>query len=203
MNTPGLRASDADRDKVAAVLQAAYIDGRISQSEHTERLEAALTAKTFDDLLPLTADLVPVPASHGSARTGSSSLSVPLGGDSETERMTAVLSTVKRNGKWRVRTRSAANNLLGTVDLDFTQAVFATPVIEVNVTQLLGTVVLRVPVGATVRDETTNVLGSTSIKGIGESNPAQPTIVITGTNILGEVKVRGPKRGLHWGRVLP
>jgi hypothetical protein len=197
MNTPGLRASDADRDKVAAVLQAAYIDGRISQSEHTERLEAALTAKTFDDLLPLTADLVPVPASHGSG------LSVPLSGDAETERMTAVLSTVKRNGKWRVRTRSAANSLLGTVDLDFTQAVFATPVIEVNVTQLLGTVVLRVPVGATVRDETTNVLGSTSIKGIGESNPAQPTIVITGTNILGEVKVRGPKRGLHWGRVLP
>ena len=56
-----LRASDADRDKVTELLHIAYAEGRISYDEHSERTEAALTARTFDDLASLTTDLVPAP----------------------------------------------------------------------------------------------------------------------------------------------
>src|SRR4051812_38735267 len=55
-----LRASDADRDQVAALLGAAYAEGRLTSEEHDERLEQVLVARTFDDLIPLTADLVPL-----------------------------------------------------------------------------------------------------------------------------------------------
>ena len=41
------------------LLQAAYAEGRITYSEHEERI-AALRAKTFDELEELTADLIPV-----------------------------------------------------------------------------------------------------------------------------------------------
>ena len=59
--TPGsYRASDADRDQVAEVLNSAYAEGRITLDEHQERTQAALEAKTFDDLTALTADLVPL-----------------------------------------------------------------------------------------------------------------------------------------------
>lgn len=198
MTPPGLRASDADRDQVAEILQMAYVEGRITASEHSERLEAALTAKTFDALIPLTADLI----GHPTTLRPMSPLVVTDGAIPEVDRMTAVMSTVKRDGRWRVRAQSAANNFLGTVSLDLTQATFDAPVVEVNTTQLFGTLIIRVPAGVTIRDETTNVLGSTSIKSVGEPDPAQPTIVISGTNILGDVKVRGPKNPPRWVKAL-
>ncbi len=54
-----MRASDTDREQVMQLLQAAYAEGRITYSEHEERI-AALRAKTFDELEELTADLIPV-----------------------------------------------------------------------------------------------------------------------------------------------
>src|SRR3954447_10077226 len=41
-----LRASDADRDQVAALLSAAYAEGRLTREEHDERLEQVIVAKT-------------------------------------------------------------------------------------------------------------------------------------------------------------
>ena len=58
-----LRASDADRDRVVELLRAAVADGRLNLAEFDERLDAALTARTIDALLPLTADLIAAPGS--------------------------------------------------------------------------------------------------------------------------------------------
>ena len=65
-----LRASDADRDQVAEVMSMAFAEGRLSREEYDERLDALLRAKTFDDLVGLTRDLVVVasPATPPSAR---------------------------------------------------------------------------------------------------------------------------------------
>jgi hypothetical protein len=205
MTSGGIRASDNDRDKVTDVLHAAYAEGRIDSEEHDERVLAALRAKTFDDLIPLTADLVhtfPVAIPEVPTPQGSRSPVTTNGRTDEPDRMTAALSEIKRVGKWRMRRRSNANVFLGSVQLDLTEAAFETAVVEVNVTQFLGSVFLRVPVGVTVRDETANVLGETSIKGIGEPDPAFPTIVLRGTNVLGEIKVRGPKKQLPWKKAI-
>ena len=45
-----LRASHADRDQVAEVLRVAAGDGRLSPEELDERLELALSARTYDEL---------------------------------------------------------------------------------------------------------------------------------------------------------
>ena len=55
--SPGVRASDADRDRVVDVLCAAAGDGRLTADEFDERLEAALSSRTLDELAVLTADL--------------------------------------------------------------------------------------------------------------------------------------------------
>ena len=54
---PTLRASDADRDAVADRLREAHAEGRLTVEEFTERLDAALVARTHGDLVPLTRDL--------------------------------------------------------------------------------------------------------------------------------------------------
>ncbi|WNV86798.1 DUF1707 domain-containing protein [Umezawaea sp. Da 62-37] len=57
-----VRASDADREAVAGVLNAAVGAGTLTLAEVEERLAAVYAAKYRHDLLPLTADLpVPVP----------------------------------------------------------------------------------------------------------------------------------------------
>src|SRR5215212_9722558 len=55
--TSTLRASDADRDAVAAKLHQAAVEGRLDADELEERLHLALRARTYGDLRRLVADL--------------------------------------------------------------------------------------------------------------------------------------------------
>ncbi len=52
-----LRASDADREKVAERLRQAQAEGRLDLAEFDERVAAAWAARTYGELTPLTADL--------------------------------------------------------------------------------------------------------------------------------------------------
>ena len=54
---PRLRASDADRDRVAALLREHHAAGRLTADEFQERLTAAFAAKTMGELDELMADL--------------------------------------------------------------------------------------------------------------------------------------------------
>jgi Domain of unknown function (DUF1707)/2TM domain len=62
-----LRASDADRERVAEALRQHHVDGRLDAEELTQRLDRAYTAKTFGELDAITTDLPPlkVPARAG------------------------------------------------------------------------------------------------------------------------------------------
>jgi hypothetical protein len=66
-----IRASDADREQVAARLRDHFAEGRLTREELDERIAATLNAKTIGDLRPPMADLpgpAPVQASPGLAR---------------------------------------------------------------------------------------------------------------------------------------
>ncbi|MQA83221.1 MAG: DUF1707 domain-containing protein [Streptosporangiales bacterium] len=72
-HNPYLRASDADRDRVAAALREHHAQGRVTAEEFHERLERAYQAKTYGELDVVLADLpeedlyqLPVPASQRS-----------------------------------------------------------------------------------------------------------------------------------------
>jgi len=52
-----LRASHADRDRMAGVLKTAFVQGMLDQGEFTLRVGQALAARTYADLAALTADL--------------------------------------------------------------------------------------------------------------------------------------------------
>ncbi|GAA3700006.1 DUF1707 domain-containing protein [Microlunatus aurantiacus] len=201
--TPGsYRASDADRDQVSEVLNTAYAEGRLTFDEHQERAQSALQARTFDDLTELTADLVPLQALPVHADPNRRQLVVREGAIAESDKMSTVMSTVRREGSWRVRAHSMANNVMGDIKLDLTQATFDAPVVALTGTVLMGSMVIRVPLGVTVINEVTNVLGDTSVKDIGEPDPSMPTLVLKGTNIMGDIKVRGPKKPSRWRKAL-
>ena len=56
-DSPGLRASDAERERVAEALRRHHLDGRLDTEELQERLERAYAARTTGELAPLLADL--------------------------------------------------------------------------------------------------------------------------------------------------
>jgi hypothetical protein len=58
------RASDADRDAAASLLNEAFAEGRLTADEHDQRISASYAARSWQQLHQLTADL---PAASGAA----------------------------------------------------------------------------------------------------------------------------------------
>ena len=50
-------ASVADRDRAVRILQAAFVEGRLTMDEFKERVGQAIVSRDFRELLALTADL--------------------------------------------------------------------------------------------------------------------------------------------------
>jgi hypothetical protein len=62
MTTNQIRASDAEREEVARVVQAAGAEGRLTLAETEERLAAVYAAQFRHELSQFTADLPPAPS---------------------------------------------------------------------------------------------------------------------------------------------
>jgi len=123
-----LRASHADRDQVAELLRVAAGDGRLSLEELDDRLERALTARTYAELAALTADL---PATPGAALVppGAGAGSVT---PKDLVRIHVRGSSVCRDGRWVVPKELDVKVIGGGVTLDFTEAVITQPLLRIT-----------------------------------------------------------------------
>lgn len=192
-----LRASDSDREQVVTVLSTAYAEGRLSRDEHDERLSQAISAKTFDDLIPITHDLVvvsppvitPDRATHTYFQVETASPAA------EPDRMVAIFGGVTRKGSWRIRKNTQALAVFGGIDLDLRNAVFENTVVEISGLWCFGGLDIKVPAGMEVRDQVAGIFGGTDVSDLGERQPGAPTLVIKGLALFGGVSVKGPKIG--------
>src|SRR6202167_5688260 len=123
-----LRASHADRDQVVELLRVAAGDGRLSPEELDDRLERALTARTYAELAPLTADL---PATPGTAIVppGTGAVSAT---PKELVRIHVHGSSASRDGRWIVPKELDVKVKGGGVTLDFTEAVIREPLLRIT-----------------------------------------------------------------------
>ncbi len=192
-----LRASDADREQVNEVLNTAYAEGRLTREEYDERTDEVLAAKTFDDLIPITRDLVytgPVPPSTAPESAG---IEVdPAHADQKSDRMVAVFGGVDRRGRWRVRRHTQAFAMFGGVDLDLREAVFDAPEVEISGLLCFGGMDIKVPEGVEIRDQTVAIFGGTDTKKVDPPAPGAPVLVLKGTVVFGgiDVKTVRPKK---------
>ena len=67
MTNPGLRASDADRQRVVSALERHTAAGRLTLDEFAERVTLVLRAATHGELAAVTGDLPPDPAAAAHA----------------------------------------------------------------------------------------------------------------------------------------
>lgn len=196
-----LRASDADREQVATVLSTAYAEGRLTRDEHDDRLNAVLTAKTFDDLIPITRDLVVAnPATPPVQHTGPATQIDQTGAQQEPERLVAIFGGATRKGHWRVHKNTQALALFGGIDLDMREAVFEAPVVEISGIWCFGGMDIKVPAGIEVRDQTAGIFGGTEVKDVGPPDPGAPVLVVKGLSLFGGVSIKGEKPAKRRGR---
>jgi hypothetical protein len=192
-----IRVGHRERDAVAAVLQEAAVDGRLSMAELDERLGAALQAKTYADLDPLVADLsVELPSRTLSSGRPQVKGPPPAGYSREDPlRLDGGVSSEKRRGAWTVPPFIVINQGVGSVKLNCLEATPAAQLIKIQVTAGAGSVVLVLPDGwAANTDRLSKGWGSKSVKVPREPAPGKPLLVFYGSLGMGSLKVRPPNR---------
>jgi hypothetical protein len=190
-----LRASDADRDRIADMLREGLAEGRLTAEEHAERVEGVLAAKTVGELDVFVRDL---PAAHGSR--GATATPAPdrptlgaIPADPE-ENVVAVFSSAVRRGRRRASRRIHAYAVFGSVEIDLSEALFEHQQVVIKAFAVFGSVDVRVPENVSLRGAGGGVLGSFEVDSLDSAEAEAPVIYVDGWAVLGSVEAR-PKRG--------
>ncbi len=193
-----LRASDADRERVADILRVAAGDGRLTMEELDQRLDAVYAAKTYAELEPITRDLPTPGLPNMPVAPAVSPAGDParFGGEPTSHTAVAIMGGFSRKGDWVVPKQFTAVAIMGGGEIDMRQARFADPVVTINVVALMGGVEITVPEDATVRVNGIGLMGGFDHGSSGNGAPGGPTIVVNGVAIMGgvDVKRRRPRK---------
>jgi Domain of unknown function (DUF1707) len=193
-----LRASHEDRDSVVELLRVAAGDGRLTAGELDERLEVALSARTYGELAALTADL-PATAAAG-----------PLAGPAPEPRQLVRIQCgsghVKRDGPWTVPQRMDITVTSGSVRLDFTEAVITSRTLRIDADVHSGHLQLVTRPGVVVEADDV-IIKSGHVHTPAVWAPGVPGILrveICGRVRSGSISARPPRRGFwQWLRREP
>ena len=181
-----LRASDADRELVITLLSEAAGDGRLTLSEHAERSERALAARTLGELVRLTSDLT-----------------LPSGQPIQLyprRSVTAMFARERRQGRWVVPSAFPVTAFFGDVVLDLRDAILQSQRVTIYATAIAGQIKLIVPAGIAVEMAGRSVLGVRSVRGQARSSaqvPATGVIEVRTLTFVGAVKATTARK-LRW-----
>jgi hypothetical protein len=188
-SSPALRASDQDRDRVIDVLRAAVADGRLEPAEFNERLDAALGARTFDALAPLTADLIAPPGSNVALTLPPETPAEPA---AELIMIREKHGSVRREGRWTLPHRLALRTAWCNVMLDLTSAVRTGPELIIDLAVRGGGVDLVLAPGMVVDANGLSVRhsGLAISRDAGDGTPETLSIHLVGRMKHGWVRTR-------------
>jgi hypothetical protein len=192
-----LRASHGDRDRVVELLRVAAGDGRLTAEELDERLEVALTARTYGELAALTTDLPAVPGFAADA---------PAMKPKDVVHIDCRSGNVRRNGRWMVPQRMQVQVTSGNVTLDFTEAVLSQPSLQIDAEVRSGNLTLVTKPGIVVdADDVAIRSGNVKVREPWAGRlPVTLRIDVSGKVGSGNITARPPRRTFwQWLRRAP
>ena len=178
-----LRASHEDRDRAVELLRMAAGDGRLSADELDQRLEVALTARTYGELAALTRDLPAAPGLTTAAEP------------KDLIRIESGSGSARRDGRWVVPRRMEIRVRSGSVRLDFTEAVITEATLLIDAEVNSGSLTLITRPGILVDTDDVSVgSGSVRVRPPGDpGTPALLSIQVSGKVGSGSVMARPPR----------
>jgi hypothetical protein len=183
-----IRASDGERDAVAATLSTAVGKGQLTLAEFSTRLDAVYASKTRGELDRMVADL---PAPEPDAAASAVATAEAPDPKPRPAWMVSIIGGLVRKGRWRVPARMISVSLIGGVDMDMREAQLTAPTVELVKVSVIGGVSLTVPRGVRVRVEGFTAIGGRDIK-VDESavHAGAPTVVVRAYCLIGGVAVK-------------
>lgn len=208
-NTPGrdardaaldLRASDADRERVAERLRDAAAHGRLTMDELDDRIDAAYSARTYAELLPLTKDLPaggdwsgPAPGPENAPAPVTAPRVAPggVGGTPDRRRWSvAVLSGARRHGNWVVPKLYNTFSFWGGVELDLREAFFEAHEVTIRNFTIMAGVEITVPEDVYVEVTGMGIMGAMDDPAAAEQPPPGARVLrVTGIAFMAGVSV--------------
>jgi len=196
-----LRASDADRDTAAGVINNALAEGRLTAEEHSDRLDAIYAAKTQGELVPLLDDL----PGQRTAMTPSAA-SADLTRSRRHGRIVAIFAGATRKGPWHAEPVIEILTVFGGVEIDFRDAILPGKEVILKATTVMGGVEVIVPPEMRVVDNGIAILGGREVTGNppAAAGPDAPVLRVEGTCVLGGMEIKrkerkGSKKGIKKG----
>jgi hypothetical protein len=199
-----MRASDADRERVALVLHQALSEGRITMSELEERLTTVYAAKTMGELKPVTADLPIASTSATLQPAPTRALGFPdtrLGGHPGSTLSVAVMSGAQRKGSWVLPAQHTSVAFWGGTEIDLRAARFSERHSTITAVAIMGGIEITVPDDINVDVTGIGLMGGFILEdrsGAQPAPPTAPTVTINGLAFWGGVVVyRKPAKRDH------
>jgi class 3 adenylate cyclase len=178
------RVADADRDRTVTLLREHVVEGRLTLDEFSERMGAALQAKTRGELEAVMADLPESAAPTTTAVT------------TTTPRKTsrwhiAVMSGHSTRGRWRIGGKTKAVAVMGGCDMDLRRAEIEGSEVEITAFAFWGGIEIIVPEGFDVELRGFSFMGGRSLR-LRDAPivPGSPRIIVRGFAIMGGIEVK-------------
>ncbi|MGW3951405.1 DUF1707 SHOCT-like domain-containing protein [Streptomyces sp. NPDC004752] len=197
-DAPELRASDADRERVAEVLRDALAEGRLDMEEFDQRLDATYKARTYGELAPITRDLPTAGAVASPPAVSLNKEPAPdgswagriVGGEGSSSWAVAVMSGFQRKGRWTMPRRFTGFAFWGGGEIDLREADFADREVVINCIAIMGGMQVVVPPGVEVVVRGIGIMGGFDHREEGvPAEPGAPRVIVTGLAFWGGVGV--------------
>ncbi|KTD98402.1 LiaF domain-containing protein [Pseudoalteromonas sp. H71] len=180
------------REQVIDQLIYNYSHGVISVEAFERRLDQAMDAKDNSVLLTLVEDLTLNTDKQYKAEKQSQftpNYSAQQHSDDDIT-LRSILGSNERSGQWVVPKNIYLNNYMGSVVLDFTDAIFTHQNVTIHVNCIFGSDEIYVPEHVNVVSKMFCILSTLENKSVTLNKRQGPTIHIEGKAILGSVEVK-------------
>ncbi|MFG3494372.1 DUF1707 domain-containing protein [Streptomyces sp. NPDC047928] len=190
-----MRASDAERERVAERLRDAVAEGRLDMPEFEERLDAAYKARTRGELEPLVRDLpAPTTAAAFPAAASDGGWPARIGRPATSRGGFAFWSGFSRRGAWTVGRDFTGVVVQGGGQIDLREAGFEDREIVIRCFALMGGIEVIVPPELHVEVTGLGFMGGFDDRGAGAGTPGSPRVRVTGFALMGGVAVERKRR---------
>ncbi|MFF1819985.1 DUF1707 domain-containing protein [Kribbella sp. NPDC058245] len=180
-----LRASDADRERIADILRDALAEGRLQLVEFESRLEDAHSARTHAELEQLVYDL-PVHVQPAAAVVPADDR---IGGRPTSGTGIAIMGGFERKGAWTIARQFTATAFWGGGKIDLREANFEAPVTVIRAFAVMGGISVIVPPEVDLEVRGVGIMGGFDHSATGIGTPGAPRVVVTGFSFWGGVEV--------------
>jgi len=185
MDDGSLRVSDADREQAVILLREHLLAGRLTLEEFSERVEAALRARSGGELARVGEDLPAVFLEAAGSRRKPARFTV------------ALLGHVTRRGRLRLRRWAVATSAFGDLDFDLREATMERRQTAVTVLAAFGNVDVYVPEGVNVDVGGITLFGHRRDWGRDADRPDAPTVHVRVLGFAGTIDVWRVPHDMH------